>query len=204
VLYVKTFSENRRFLADATRASVAEECRDAALDLLAGAARGWGKRELARWLVGPYAHATRHSLRGERVAMVDREAPITDTTIQDLLGRVRTQIVVSLEKAVLDSGALDFSGEIVHRGLVMRAVDAEGADVWFPRDAARLRLRDRVRSLLVAHYMNDPVAYDGLFVCHLCEGVSFDAMCPGHRRISGVVPRNADEDDEDPRVVLLK
>jgi hypothetical protein len=201
VLYVKTFTKGpgASRLLDTTRESVARDCKDAALDLLSGIARGWEKRELAEWLVGPYAHATRHTPRGERIAVFDGGAPIADAAIDELLTRVRVQTLASLERAVLDGGALDFSAEIIHRGIVTRAFDAEGADVWLPRDPVRLRLRDRVRSLFVAHYMNDPAAYDTLFVCPRCEEVSFDALAKetglcGHRRISGMVPRGGASD----------
>lgn len=198
MLYVKTFTARREpALLDATRESVADDCRYAALSLLTGTAEGWGKRELAHWLVGPYAHATRHTPRGERVAFVDHEEPITDAAIDALLGRVRTQVVASLERAAMDGGALDFSGDILLRGIVKRAVGVDGEDVWFPLDARRLRLKDRLRSLFVAHYMNDPGSYDTLFVCHGCEDVVFDEVakelgtCARHRTVSDVVPRVA-------------
>jgi hypothetical protein len=196
VLYVKSFVDRRRlaFLPDATRESVAWDCREAALDLLAGIARGWGKRELAHWLVGPYAHATRHSVRGERVAMLDHAHPITEEAVDVLLTRVRAQLVASLEKAALEGGVLDFSEEMLRRGLVTRALGDEGEDVWLPLDTSRSRLRDRVRALFVAHSLNDPASYETLFVCHRCEAVVFDAIaketgvCNRHR-VSGVVPR---------------
>ena len=202
MLYVKTFTARPEpaFLVDATRDSVADDCRDAALALLGGISEGWGKRELAYWLVGPYARATRHTPRGERVAFVSHDEPVTDTAIDALLSRVRTQLVVSLERAALEGGALDFSGDILLRGVVKRAVSADGEDVWFPVDAARLRLRDRLRSLFVAHYMNDPASYDTLFVCHRCEDVVFDEVakelgtCARHRTVSDVVPKQGVND----------
>lgn len=197
VLYVKTFTARPEpaFLVDATRETVADDCRDAALSLLAGTAAGWGKRELAYWLVGPYAHATRHTPRGERVAFFDDDRTVDDAAIETLLLRVRTQLVTSLERAALEGGALDFSGDILLRGVVKRAVGADGEDAWFPVDAARLRLRDRLRSLFVAHYMNDPASYDTLFVCHRCEDVVFDELakelgtCARHGVISDVVAK---------------
>lgn len=118
----------------ATRATVAAECRAAALELMAGAARGWGKIDLAGWLTGPYRRATRHCQHGERTLVADG-----------------------------------------------------------------MRLLDRVRTLFVADYLDDPVAYRTLYVCHRCEAVVFDesarriGMCSAHRRTSGILFRDDEE-----------
>src|SRR5205823_3217663 len=90
--------------------------------------------------------------------------------------------------------------DIVDRSLVRKVVDAEERDAWVPVDGSRMRLRDRLRSLFAADYLNNPYVYTELFVCHRCEAVVFDehakrlGICGWHR-ISGVVPR----DDESPR-----
>lgn len=180
-----------------TRESIAEECRDAALSFMAGVARGWDKRELALWLTGDYARATRHRTHGERVATLAFGAEISDVSIEDLLTHVRGQLIASLEKAALDLGFLDFVEEVVERGLVRQVTDADGRDAWIPVDGARMRLRDRLRSLFTADYLNAPYSYAELFVCHRCEAVVFDehtkrvGICGAHRA-SGAVPREGD------------
>lgn len=186
----------RRTLEDgSTRQSLAEDCREAALSFMSGVAAGWDKLDLALWLTGPYARATRHGKHGERVAAMHEGEVIDDETIESLVTRVRGQLIASLEKAALEFGALDFADEMVERGLVRKVIDAEGRDAWVPVDGARMRLRDRLRSLFVADYLNAPYTYAELFVCHRCEAVVFDShakeigICGAHR-MSGMVPRD--------------
>src|SRR5687768_17909867 len=107
----------------ATRESVAAECRGAALSFIHGVAAGWDKLDLALWLTGPYARATRHVPRGERVAGLDHESDVTDQSIEELVTRTRARLVASLEIAALGDGTLEFAVEAMDRGLVRRALD---------------------------------------------------------------------------------
>ena len=176
-----------------TRQTIAEDCRDAALSFMSGVARGWDKVDLANWLTGDYARATRHRPHGERVTLTS-DGDVTEQSIDDLLIRVRGQLLASLEKAALELGALDFVEDVVIRGLVHQAIDAEGREAWIPVDSARVRLRDRLHSLFAADYLNAPYTYAELFVCHRCEAIVFDehakqlGICGSHRT-SGTVPR---------------
>lgn len=186
-----------------TRETVAAECREAALFFVNGAAAGWDKLDLVLWLTGPYARSTRHVSRGERVTGLDEESDVSYASLEELVTRVRGQLVASLESAVLSGGTLDFAIDAMDHGLVRRAVDVDGEIVWVPEDHTRMRLRDRVRSLLAADYLNDPGAYVALFVCHRCENVVFDenakrlGACQNHKRVSGVVPRQGDPRDHE-------
>lgn len=203
--YVMAFSGRRgRMLLDdgSTRESVAAECREAALTFVNGVAAGWDKLDLVLWLTGPYSRATRHVPRGERVTGMEGESEVTDDMLEDLLTRVRAQLIAALETAALGEGTLGFAVEAMDRGLVRRAVDLDGEIVWVPADNARMRLKDRVRSLLAADYLNDPGAYAALYVCHRCESVVFDedakrlGACQNHKRVSGIVPRQGDRESE--------
>jgi hypothetical protein len=193
-----------RLASDVTREDVSAECRDAALELMAGSAHGWDKLDLVLWLTGAYHRATRHVLRGERVANINDGDDIQEETLELIVARVRQQILASLEKAALEDGTLDFAEDAVARGIVQKAITEDGEEVWVPVDASRMRLRDRVRSLFVADYLNAPESYAELFVCHRCEAIVFDAgakdlgVCAAHKRLSGVVPR---DDAETARVV---
>ncbi len=209
--YVLTFTGAPKLEAGATRETVSEECRFAALELMAGAAKGWDKLDLVLWLTGPYHRATRHVPRGERTALiapsarrlafgetsgqVDEDGEVEPEAIEDLIVRVRQQLVASLEKAALDEGVLDFADDALARGIVRKTKDEAGEEVWVPVDVSRMRLRDRLRSLFAADYLNTPEAYIELFVCHRCEAVVFDegakrlGICGAHKRISGMVPR---------------
>ena len=203
--YVLTFKGTglARLETGATRESVSVECRAAALELLSGAASGWDKLDLVLWLTGPYHQATRHLPRGERVLHVEDDAGVEPAAVDELVVRVRGQVLASLEKAALEDGTVDFAEDAAARGIVRRTQDASGEEVWVPVDLARMRLRDRMRSLVAADYLNAPEDYRELFVCHRCEAVVFDAgakrlgVCAAHKRLSGVVPR---EDGSTPKV----
>jgi len=187
----------------ATRESVAAECRAAALEFMAGVADGWHKIDLARWLAGPYAEATRHCQRGERTLVADEStcAPssVDPKSIDELLTNARSRMLAVLEKAALSDGTLELAGEMIDRGLVRRAVDEDGVEVWIPVDGARMRLHDRVAALFASDYLNDPIAYRTLYVCHRCERVVFDegarqiGMCSAHGRVSGIVFRDQED-----------
>ncbi len=189
--YATTDRRSRQTLTDgSTRASLATDCRDAALAFMSGVASGWDKLDLALWLTGPYARATRHGKHGERVAAVSDGRAIPDASIESLVTHVRGQIIASLEKAALEFGTLEFADDVAQRGLVRKVVDAEGRDAFIPVDSARMRLRDRLRALFTADYLNAPYTYAELFVCHRCEAVVFDhhakevGICGAHRMSS--------------------
>jgi len=167
----------------------AEECRRAALDFMSGVAEGWTKVDLVDWLRGPYAHASRHAPRGAR-AVRPSDHVIEEPAIEHLLVSVRGQILAGLELAALAQGTPDFIEDALIAQHVRR-VELLGGTAWVPVDVARMRLKDRVASLFVADYLNRPADYRSLFVCHLCEGITFDGRCSQHRH-SGVVPKLAE------------
>jgi hypothetical protein len=182
-----------------SRESVAADCRAAALEFMAGVASGWEKVDVAHWLTGPYARATRHCHAGERTlvgrAPSEVASLVSPETLEELLVTTRSRMLAFLETAVLANGSLAFAGEVVERGFVRRAAadHDDGDGVWIPVDGARMRLMDRVRALFVADYLNAPEFYQALYVCHRCERVVFDkrarelGMCNAHRRASGIV-----------------
>lgn len=202
--YVMVFAANTReppvLEEGVTRASVSAESRATALELMAGVARGWSKVDLAMWLLGPYARATRYTKHGERTNVSGRST-VAAEAIELILQTARARLVSALEEAVDAGGVLDFADEAIDKGFVRRAVDQEGFEVWVPVDGARMRLEDRVGSLFVADFLNDPQAYASLFVCPRCESVVFEegaraaGMCSAHGGVSGVfeMRRGADE-----------
>ena len=63
---------------------VADSCRSAALGFAWSAHHGWGRRELARWLVGPYAQAaaSTRSLRASGLRRAVTHRPLDEATIE--------------------------------------------------------------------------------------------------------------------------
>ncbi len=175
---------------------ISNECRDAALTFLRGVTMGWDKIDLALWLTGDYARATRHVPRGERVhSLGDRD--VDAEALDALLDKTRAQLVACFEQAALD-GNLACAEDCLTRGLVRKVTAPDGGVLYVPVDAQRMRLRDRLRSLLAADYLNEPGDYLSVYVCHRCENVVFDekakrlGYCSAHHHSSGVMPRNRD------------
>ncbi|MDB4938675.1 MAG: hypothetical protein JWP87_5647 [Labilithrix sp.] len=155
---------------------VADACRSAALGFAWGAHHGWGRRELARWLVGPYARAAAatRSLRvsGMRPAVIVR--PLTEDTIEELLRRARAEVIEVLRGvwSWTHDGATVRAR--IDEGLVAGIVDDASNLGFAPVDQPRMRLVDRVRSLFIADYLTRPTEYAAFVVCPECDGATFD------------------------------
>lgn len=167
-------SDRHRILDRAER--IADRCRSAGLAFVHGAG-GWGKAELARWLVGPYrlavsaevGFAPEHEAAPRSTRAVERES------LEDVLRHARWSVVSALESAALPSGRPEFVTSVVeHHYVVPRA----GADcvAWVPLDGHRMHLRSRVLALFAVDYLVRPESWQTeLFACHLCDDVFFDA-----------------------------
>lgn len=157
---------------------VADSCRSAALAFAWSAHHGWGRRELGRWLVGPYAQAAgaTRALRpsGTRRAAVTHR-PLDDELIAELLGDVRREILETLRNAWTWRADPAFARVQVGEGLVAGVIDETSELGYAPVDIAGMRLVDRVRSLFVADYLTRPRDYAGFVVCEECDGATFDS-----------------------------
>jgi hypothetical protein len=154
---------------------VADACRSAALGFAWGANRGWGRRELARWLAGPYAHAvaaTRY-LRAPRLARPPYR-PIAASTIDALLATSHARVIEGLRAAWTWKSDASFARDFIDAGLVVGVSDDPGGIGYAPADLPDMRLVDRVRSLFIADYLTRPDDYASFGVCDDCDGVSFD------------------------------
>ena len=155
---------------------VADACRSAALGFAWSAHHGWGRRELARWLVGPYAQAAgaTRPLRSSGMRRAVTHRVLDEDTIADLLADVRAEILEMLRNVWTWPADPAFARSRVEEGLVAGIVD-ETSDIGYgPVDVAGMRLVDRVRSLFVADYLTRPSDYAAFAVCEDCEGATFD------------------------------
>lgn len=155
---------------------VANACRSAALGFAWSAHNGWGRRELARWLVGPYAHAVAatRALRasGTRPAVVHRV--LDEQTVEELLSTTRTEIIEMLRGVWSWTHDARTARARIGEGLVAGMVDEAGGLGFAPIDNVRMRLVDRVRSLFVADHLTRPGDYAAFAVCEDCDGATFD------------------------------
>ena len=154
-------------------ASFAEGCRAAALEFVNRvAARGADKPALAGWLRGPYrAHV--FSPARASASRLHRGVVVT-AALERLVAVARGEGVQTFEQARDDGPSFGFAA--LASGLVYRSQDAAGAHGWIPVAYPRMRLADRVASLVAADYLLRSEDYEtALFICAACRAVTFDA-----------------------------
>ncbi len=188
----------------------ADVCRATVVDLMNGASRGWGKRELASWLAGPYrtltSFAKREQRESERMIQVlsrvaavrpirkaNRPVEISSARIDSLLAGARRASWVTLESLRDEDLGVGFVFDALNAGIVQRCVDNDGNAGWVPVDLPKLGLAERVASLIAVDYLVRPEDYaQKLASCCECGLVAFDEellavrRCPGHVLRSGI------------------
>jgi hypothetical protein len=159
--------------AGARVASFADGCRAAALDFVNRVAPSNDKAVLADWLRGPYrAHVV--TLARSRTRRMGA-ATVIPQALTRLLGQTRFQVILSLASASDPVDGVAFGYSALSAGHVYRAQDAYGAQGWVPVAQPRMRLADRVLSLVAADYLLRPVDYEGAFMtCAVCGRADFD------------------------------
>jgi hypothetical protein len=169
------------------------------LAILRGIDAGWGKKDLAEWLSGPYRTVTSYAaIQGDAPedSSTFRRPPRTlvHARLDAVLKAAKEEVLATLIMAAPPDSDVAFSHRAVGAGYVVRTRDAQGRAGWAPVDAPRMLLPDRILSLVSVDYLMRPADYLALLsVCGMCQAVSFDAQvrvsghCPKHRRASGVV-----------------
>lgn len=191
------------FIEDGDPWSVAAACRAAALAFVNGVGRGWTKRDLARWLLGPYREAACPLPGAERVGFAPTMAEVSAARVDRLLNEVREHALRSLEGT--PDGLVSLPSWAKTAGSVLRSRHGNGESGFIPVDWPRMRLDDRVMSLFAVDVLVRPRDYERrLAVCSRCRAVSFDeasrdrGFCDLHpdrvRYDSGVVPRSEQAD----------
>jgi len=162
---------------------VADSCRYGALAFLNGVLAAWGKRELAAWLSGPYRDVTRFAREGLDLS-ARREASgrrkISPYAIERVMKESHEEILATLRSLALPDGGVSFAFAALGGALVTRCVDDEGEIGWVPVSPMRMRLADRVLSLVAVDYLARPEDYEeALAICSTCHVVAFDGAARG-------------------------
>lgn len=174
-------------------AEFVEQSRSALSEFFVGAASGWGKRELAGWLAGSYAHAVMVAPRSD-VAAPSSSLRVAPSRVEELVIATRESLAATIPwagpRAIL-------IGRAVEAGLVVECLDVDGAHGWVAV-ARRAPLLARVEALVAVDALARPLDYrDLLVLCTRCGGLSFDAEarvkgeCRTHVN-SGIVPRKGE------------
>jgi hypothetical protein len=165
--------------------SFTDGCRAAALDFLNRVAPSGDKQQVAEWLRGPYrSHVV--ALGRSRTQRIGAAA-VVPGALARLLAQTRLQVSVSLLRARDPEDGVGFGYSALSAGLVYRAQDRTGAQGWVPVAQPRMRLAERVLSLVAADYLLRSQDYEtALFTCATCGLTSFDAarasigVCDAH------------------------
>jgi hypothetical protein len=155
---------------------VADACRSAALGFAWSAHQGWGRRELARWLVGPYATAAAatRSMRPSGMRRAVTYRPVEEDAVTSLLVATHARIIAEIRTIWSWSYDAGSARAWIDEGLVVGIIDEQSELGYAPVDAPGMGLTDRVRSLFVADYLTRPADYARFVVCNDCDGATFD------------------------------
>jgi len=164
-------------------------CRAAALDFVNRVALSSDKELLAEWLRGPYrAHVV--TLARSRTRRMGA-ASVVPGALAKLLAQTRLEVSLNLLRTRDPEEGVGFGYSALAAGLVYRAQDATGALSWVPVAQPRMRLTDRVLSLVAADYLLRSEDYEtALFTCSACGLTAFDAA----RAAIGVCRAHAQSD----------
>ncbi len=205
-------SKTVRLVSGFTIDDVAEACRSAAVDFLDGVRDGWGKRELAAWLVGPYHQLSLLRCSADELAFseVVDQAPrsssgssgvkrVAEHDVEKTMRDARDQVLKIVQRFALgDPAAETFVWRVRSRGALSRVEDENGCAGLVPNEAPTQRLAERILSLIASDYVARPLDYeDRVTICATCKTVTFDqgardhGECAQHRsgNASGVRPR---------------
>jgi hypothetical protein len=157
--------------------SVAHECRSATLAFLRGS--GWGKRELAGWLVTRYQPLCSMAKTVRRDEAPASEAPPSsrldarhNIALPEVIREAKRRTLAAIEAAL----AAETRVGVEELDSVARVRDLLGEQGWVPVDHRRMRLSDRVVSLVTAHRLTLPSEFGESWVGlrELLEEVAVD------------------------------
>ncbi|MDB5220632.1 MAG: hypothetical protein JWO86_8559 [Myxococcaceae bacterium] len=153
-----------------------DRVRGAGSAFLRGTTVGWGRRELADWLVCQYAPCAATPLYPETAD----SAPASERTLDEgILERVildaRGRALRLLADLVVPWQASPIARLAVACGNVVAQRDERGGIAYSPVGLARMRLAERVASLFIADYLNHPMDYRWVLTCRECGELAFAA-----------------------------
>jgi hypothetical protein len=188
---------------------VADEARAAMLGILRGVGGGWGKREVARWLTGPYQALTAFAaaLEDPEDSTTFRRIPrrLANEALDDVLRGAKEEVLATMIMAAPPDSDVRFTQRAIATGHVVRTRDSAGRHGWTAVDAPRMRLSDRILSLASVDYLMRPADYLALLsVCGVCQAVSFDAQDRVHGECTRCVQRREARESQKTRAEARK
>ncbi len=166
--------------------------RQAGVDFVRGTSFGWGRRELATWLVCQYSPClavdAARELRPDTTIAIP---PLDDELLERLVLDARSSTLRLLAELPWPTEAEARTSAARATGHVVAHCDAQGRRNWAPVGRRRMRLADRVASLFIADYLEHPADYRTTSLCRACGELVFgaksahEATCEEARVASG-------------------
>ncbi|MBN9159795.1 MAG: hypothetical protein J0I07_02430 [Myxococcales bacterium] len=169
-----------------TLASTPSSVRLAAAEFVRGTTFGWGRLELASWLVSHYspclaADAVVHpDGRGYSAPLSAASTHLDDERIERLILDARCSVLCLLSELPWPSRAAAMAKRAIGAGFVIAARNRGGKQSWAPVGRKRMRLAERVGSLFIADALDNPHDYSNLSLCRSCGELGFGAGAPAH------------------------
>jgi len=140
-----------------------------------GTTVGWSRRDLAEWLVCQYSPCVVHPADDEEPMsdrVSERASSVDELVVERVILDARTRALRLLGDLVVPWQASPIARLSVASGIVTAQREG-GAVAYAPVGRRTMRLADRVTSLFVADYLNQPTDYRWLMLCRECGEMSF-------------------------------
>jgi hypothetical protein len=167
--------------------------REAAAAFVRGTAFGWGKRDLATWLVCQYSPclasdaAVHPDLRlsarvGEAFGSVPppppRDFAIDEECVERLVLETRSIVLKLLGDLAWPSHRATIADRAIRNGAVIHVGAPGSRGTWAPVGRRSMRLAQRVASLFIADALNHSADYRDLALCRDCGALGFSGPIP--------------------------
>ena len=170
-----------------TVASTPSSVRLAAAEFVRGTTFGWGRLELASWLVSHYspclvADAVIHpdGPRGCSATLSAASTRLDDESVERLILDARCSVLRLLSELSWPSRSAAMAKRAIAAGFVIATRDRSGHQSWAPVGRKRMRLAERVGSLFIADALDNPSDYGNVSLCRSCGELGFGAGALEH------------------------
>ena len=168
--------------SEITSEKPASSVRQAAAEFVRGTTFGWGRRELASWLVCHYspclvsdAAANASAQRACSATLSAASAHLDDERVEQLILDARCSVLRLLSDLAWASRTASLARDAIGSGYVIEMREPLGQPSWAPVGRNRMRLADRVGSLFIADALNNPRDYRSVTLCRYCGELGFSA-----------------------------
>jgi hypothetical protein len=148
---------------------------------ISGASGAWGRAEVRHWLLHDYAAATAHTCVGDRWGRREPTEGMHEGLVRVELEAVRARVLRMIQSAATAWYTTSFARDMIDARYVMVVYDRTGDQGFAPASHEDMRLVDRVASLFIADYLNQPADYTSVVCCEACGELSLGGAQPHAR-----------------------